>query len=322
MSVSPHVRTATILLGIASIAVAITGSAASDLRGQAGQFSYQEWFNLHYAGSAPLSSVSPSSSVSARAPSSNPVDPSIYSDPFLPDAWQSFSSAPASSARSVTTGTHAAAEGSSQAARVPTSGDMTSTASAVSVPAVHLAHSCAFADLESQTLEQTAALWLCNRGIVTGVADGRMAPADTLNRAQAATMVVRALGLPVSLEAASFTDVPASAWYAPTVAVAQAQGIVTGYPDGTFKPEQPVGRAELASMLVRAFNLSVDGVHGAAPTVPQDVQAGQWYQQPVETALAHNLFPGDPQRFSPLRVANRSNAIIALYQAMKATGRE
>ena len=49
----------------------------------------------------------------------------------------------------------------------------------------------------------------------------------------------------------AFPDVPASAWYAEAVNELAARGIVNGYPDGSFKPEQTATRAEVATLLVR-----------------------------------------------------------------------
>ena len=54
-------------------------------------------------------------------------------------------------------------------------------------------------------------------------------------------------------DAKPFPDVPASAWYAEAVNGLSARGIVNGYPDGSFKPEQTATRAEVAVMLYRAL---------------------------------------------------------------------
>ena len=54
-------------------------------------------------------------------------------------------------------------------------------------------------------------------------------------------------------DAKPFPDVPASVWYTEAVNGLAARGIVNGYPDGTFKPEQTATRAEVAVMLYRAL---------------------------------------------------------------------
>lgn len=80
-------------------------------------------------------------------------------------------------------------------------------------------------------------------------------PHDTVNRAQAVTMITRALNIPQNFVAQiSFSDVPENAWFRPTVASAFIRGIVRGYDDGTFRPENPVNRAETAAFISRAID--------------------------------------------------------------------
>ncbi len=342
MNISDPVRQSLVSLGVATLVVTV--SVPSSLRGQAGDFGYQEWFNLHYAGAS-----SSTAAVSSVPATDFPVwedDDGTFTDAELEELLQQWDGGEDPWAVPVTSSAASSAAPSSWTSDWDTGtepswdeifGDTASVSSAagtpwetawpeapIADPVVPVAErSCSFTDLLPGTLEQNAALWLCDRGVVTGIAAGRMAPGETLNRAQAAMIIVRALELqPGVRTGVSFPDVPPDAWYAPAVSAAQTHGIVTGYDDGTFKPERPVGRAELAAMVVRAFNLSVDGTHMAAPIIPLDARTGQWYDAPVKTALAHQLFPGDPERFSPLKVANRSSAIIAIYQAMQATGRE
>lgn len=55
--------------------------------------------------------------------------------------------------------------------------------------------------------------------------------------------------------AQSFPDVSGSAWYAGAVSALAAQGILNGYPDGTFRPDRPASRAEVAVLLTRVLEL-------------------------------------------------------------------
>lgn len=78
-------------------------------------------------------------------------------------------------------------------------------------------------------------------------------PQGTITRGQIATMLARALDLP---QAGSdrFRDTAGSV-HAPAIAAAAASGIIQGFEDGTFRPQQPVTRGQLASMIARAFEL-------------------------------------------------------------------
>ena len=78
--------------------------------------------------------------------------------------------------------------------------------------------------------------------------------ADAIVRAIAETLGLKKNTTPAPTpDAKPFPDVPASAWYAEAVNELAARGIVNGYPDGSFKPEQTATRAEVAVMLYRAL---------------------------------------------------------------------
>ena len=89
---------------------------------------------------------------------------------------------------------------------------------------------------------------------------GLFRPEDSLSRAEAVAMLAR---LSVDEEGKSlysaaagtggFSDVEPGNWYAPYVAFARRYGIASGYPDGTFRPEQPVSRAELVKLIAAYF---------------------------------------------------------------------
>ncbi|WP_066633967.1 S-layer homology domain-containing protein [Desulfolucanica intricata] len=96
-------------------------------------------------------------------------------------------------------------------------------------------------------------------GIATGYEDGSIQPEKTITRAEFAAIVVRELNLGDNFTAADtkFTDVSAdSHWAGGYINVAVGQGILKGYPDGTFKPDAPVTYAEAATMLVRMLGYS------------------------------------------------------------------
>lgn len=95
---------------------------------------------------------------------------------------------------------------------------------------------------------------LAARGIIAGYSDELFGPDDTITRAQFATMVVRALGLPLA-DHHTFTDVKDSDWYAPFVGTAYAYGIVKGTSATTFSPNAAITRQEAAVMVTRAAEL-------------------------------------------------------------------
>ncbi len=95
---------------------------------------------------------------------------------------------------------------------------------------------------------------LSSLGLIKGDDKGNFNPDATITRAEFATMVTRLLGVEnAATGVADFTDVPATHWATGYIAMAQQQGIISGYGDGTFGPENPVKYEEAVKMLVCAL---------------------------------------------------------------------
>jgi hypothetical protein len=90
-------------------------------------------------------------------------------------------------------------------------------------------------------------------GIAGGYPDGTFRPSDSVSRGQMASFLARALLLP-SGGSAPFPDVQGGP-HATNIGAAVAAGLTAGYPDGTFRPDAPVSRAQMATFLARAFGL-------------------------------------------------------------------
>lgn len=86
----------------------------------------------------------------------------------------------------------------------------------------------------------------------------RYCPKQSVTRAEMAAFLIRALGQEGSLPVFQgyFPDVPAGLWYTAYVERLLELGVTTGYGDGTYRPDAPVSRAEMATFLTRAFSLS------------------------------------------------------------------
>jgi len=91
-----------------------------------------------------------------------------------------------------------------------------------------------------------------NLGYMGGVSSTHFAPNAVLTRGMLATILYAMEDRPDVTENAPFTDVPAGQWYTNAVAWAAANGIAGGFGDGTFRPNEPVTRAQAAVML-RAY---------------------------------------------------------------------
>lgn len=88
-------------------------------------------------------------------------------------------------------------------------------------------------------------------GLINGMGFGIYAPHKTATRAQATKILWVMGGSRQATEITHFPDVDAMAWYAPAVAWAKENGVVNGYADGNFGPEDPITRQDLVTLLYR-----------------------------------------------------------------------
>lgn len=108
------------------------------------------------------------------------------------------------------------------------------------------------------TKYEAAATKLMAYGISSGWGGGKFNPSAAVTRAQFSVLVVNELGLKAVAEAlqgsdTQFKDVKGSYWASGAIQVATTKGIISGYGDGTFRPEQPITYMEAAILTVRAL---------------------------------------------------------------------
>ncbi len=118
--------------------------------------------------------------------------------------------------------------------------------------------------------------------------------------------------------AVSFTDVSSNYWASPFIQVLAQNNIISGYPDGTFKPEQPVERAEFAAMIQKAFEQPVvrQLQTGGFSDVPPDYWAAAAIQEAYETGFMAG-YPGN--QFLPTQQIPKVQAIVALTSGLGVT---
>ena len=149
---------------------------------------------------------------------------------------------------------------------------------------------------------------------------GLFRPDDALTRAEAVALLARLskdeqgnLLYNEAETASGFPDVDADAWYAPYVAFARAWGVAGGYPDGTFRPESPVSRAELVKLLCAYF----DRPGAAGETSFPDVPAGHWAADAIAYAAAQGWISGYPDgSFQPEQTVTRAETVKILNRAL------
>ena len=94
---------------------------------------------------------------------------------------------------------------------------------------------------------------LCHMGVLGGYSDGTFRPNAPITRAEFAKIAVSFAQINGFSEYGYFTDVDSSDWYAPYVDAAKAVGLIEGYSDGSFKPENKITRAEACTIVNRVL---------------------------------------------------------------------
>lgn len=113
------------------------------------------------------------------------------------------------------------------------------------------AESSSFRDVPDGKWYTTYVATLEKAGVIVDSKDGNFRPNDAITRAELASMLAQFANVTGGTN--TFSDVPATHWAADYIAAAVRSGWIQGYPDGTFRPEQTIKRAEMTAMVNRAL---------------------------------------------------------------------
>jgi len=154
---------------------------------------------------------------------------------------------------------------------------------------------------------------LTHRPYINGYDDGKFRPEQPVSRAELAAMLDRLQPGAATGGAAAFPDVPSAYWGAAAIAHVQAAGLMTGDPDGAFRPADNVTRAELAVIAGRLQPQKASaGASGGSAAAPDDA-AGHWAEAVIAQAVASGSLPALPDgTFRPDRPVTRAEAVTAL----------
>lgn len=131
---------------------------------------------------------------------------------------------------------------------------------------------------------------------IIGYPDGTVRPGNHITRAEFATIAARFSEV-VYNGGNSFTDVPENHWAARFISMAEHLGWITGYPDGSFRPNQAITRAESMTLLHRVLERAVEEEHMLSDMLKWvDNTSGAWYYEAVqETTNSHTYARTDEQ---------------------------
>jgi len=150
-----------------------------------------------------------------------------------------------------------------------------------------------FIDVDTSHSNFEAIIELSKRNVIGGYEDGSFKPEQTVNRVEALKMIFTALPLddPAELDELDFSDTNSTAWYAPFLRKAVSLGVVKGYPDGTYRPDQTVKLVEALKIMLEASGADLPTDITEDPYA--DAPAGQWFTPYVQFAKDNGLIDAD-----------------------------
>ncbi len=148
-----------------------------------------------------------------------------------------------------------------------------------------------------------------------GYEDGTVRPNGSISRAEVATVLFRLLKDDVRMQNLTkdnaYSDVSDTAWYAAAVSTLSKMGVISGYPDGTFRPNAPITRAEFAAMIAR-----FDETAKSADTPFTDI-SGHWAENAIGKAYGNGWVEGSSKTvFSPESNLTRAETATLLNRVL------
>lgn len=148
-----------------------------------------------------------------------------------------------------------------------------------------------------------------------GYEDGTVRPNGSISRAEVATVLFRLLKDDVRTQNLTkdnaYSDVPDTAWYAAAVSTLSKMGVISGYPDGTFRPNAPITRAEFAAMIAR-----FDETAKSADPPFTDI-SGHWAESAIGKAYGNGWVEGSSKTvFCPESNLTRAETATLLNRVL------
>ena len=177
-----------------------------------------------------------------------------------------------------------------------------------------------FADVSGSDWFYNDVRYVYEKGIMDGTGADRFSPNAPLTRAMIVTILYRMAGSPSVSGSSDFTDVAAGKWFAKAVAWAAANGIVNGYGDSLFGPNDPVTREQLAAILYRY------AVYGGMTAVTLEENLGSFADtaqlsayaiQAMNWAVGQGLINGSGSNLVPKAQATRAQVAAIIHRYLE-----
>jgi uncharacterized protein YkwD len=161
-----------------------------------------------------------------------------------------------------------------------------------------------FTDVPMQHLNAKSIEYVREQGIVKGYPDGTFKPSQLINRAEFTKIIIEAVleKEPVEDSAKCFPDVENDIWFHSYVCFAKRTQIISGFPDGTFRPAQNISYAEAAKIVINTYDIPVGS-------------GEPWFQPYTDGLAALNATP--PTVKDPTQLITRGEMAEIIYRIME-----
>ena len=175
-----------------------------------------------------------------------------------------------------------------------------------------------FDDVKEGIWYDEAATYVYENGIMAGTAKKTFDPNKPFSRAMLAQIIYAIAEKPAVSGASTFKDVPAGKWYTNAVTWCASKGVVSGYPDGTFKPDASIKRQEMATILRKYAEVSGKDVKatGDLSKLSDQAKVSNYARTAMSWAVGNNMISGTKQGstilLDPQGTATRAQAAVIL----------
>lgn len=184
------------------------------------------------------------------------------------------------------------------------------------------AQSASFSDVSADYWATDYIEGLAQLNVISGFSDGTFKPNDPVTRAQFAAILHQAFLQSQPTTAQSFVDVPAGYWAADDIYAARAGGFLAGYPDTTFRPDDPITKAQALISLANGLDYTAGNL--AALSIYENAGGiAPWARPSLAAAIEANIVVNYPypKQFAYYGTASRADVAAYVYQALVKEGR-
>ncbi|ANY67323.1 hypothetical protein BBD42_13190 [Paenibacillus sp. BIHB 4019] len=167
-----------------------------------------------------------------------------------------------------------------------------------------------------------------SRLVINGTGNELFSPNQDITRAEFAAIIVRGLGLKLENSASSFTDVRSADWYGTAVQTASAYGLIKGFEDGSFRPNDKITREQAMAIIAKAMKIT--GLKDKLPAAESAVLLGRyadaaktsaWATEGIADVLQAEIVTGrSDTQLAPKANMTRAEVAVIIERLLKTSG--